>query len=299
MKRILYVLTAIILLISNVPALGAEFRERPDINPLVEDMILYYGCYGEVASEEIGDLLGALKGIDRRKGKLWESIMDYWGYVNTDLVINTDKLPETLPKDDSLAIVILGFVLNDDGSMQDELIARLQLGLDCARQYPRACVVCTGGGTAKENVAVTEAGQMGAWLLENGLEADRLILEDRSRSTIENAQYTMDILRREYPQVRSLAIISSEYHIARGSLLFETEMLMRKSEQEETDVHVVSNCASPAPDQSFTQEYLRGWQMYNMLQLIGDKELAQQYLQDPANFPRPALYERVEVSDAA
>ena len=39
--------------------------------------------------------------------------------------------------------------------------------------------------------------------------------------------------------------------------------------------------------------------MYNMLQLIGDRELARLYLEDPENFPRPVLYERTEVSDAA
>lgn len=98
-----------------------------------------------------------------------------------------ERLPENLPQDDSLALVILGGGLNADGSMKDELIRRLNVGLDCAEQYPNAYVVCTGGATAKENKDVTEAGQMGAWLLENGLEEDRLILEDRSRSTIENA----------------------------------------------------------------------------------------------------------------
>ena len=57
----------------------------------------------------------------------------------------------------------------------------------------------------------------------------------------------------------------------------------------ELDVHVVSNCASPAPDKVYTNDYLRGWQMYNMLQLIGENELAWQYLNDPTHFPRPVL----------
>lgn len=299
MKRFLYALTAMILLASNLSAFGADIREQTDDFQLIEDMILYYGGYGEAATEEIGDLLGALKGSDIRKGNLWDGIMDYWRYVNTDLAINTERLPETLPKDDSLALVLLGLALNANGSMQEELISRLQVGLDCAKQYPNARVVCTGGGTAKENKDVTEAGQMGAWLIENGLEEDRLILEDQSLTTIENAQYTLDILGRECPQVRSVAIISSDYHVARGALLFETTMLMRKDENKKPDVHVVSNCASPAPDMSYTEEYLRRWQMYNMLQLIGDRELARQYIQDPENFPWPALYEKGEASDAA
>ncbi len=140
---------------------------------------------------------------------------------------------------------------------------------------------------------------MGAWLLENGLEEDRLILEDRSRSTIENAQYTLDILCGDYPHVRSVAIVSSDYHVLRGALLFETTMLMRLDEEQGAEVQVISNCASPAPDKDYTEDYLRGWQMYNMLQLIGDWDLARQYVQDPDNFPRPALYKQADYSDAA
>ena len=70
--------------------------------------------------------------------------MDYWGYVNTDLVIHGDHLPDGLPKDDSLALVILGGALNPDGSMRDELVRRLEVGLDCAAQYPNAYVSAPG-----------------------------------------------------------------------------------------------------------------------------------------------------------
>ena len=299
MKRLIYVFLTAVLLMSNVPTYGENIGEKSNEAGLIEDMILYYGGYGEEASEKIGGLLDTLNEADSSQGELWEDIMDYWKYANTDLVINSESLPDNLPKDDSLAIVILGYVLNDDGSMRDELIGRLQVGLDCAKQYPNAYVVCTGGGTAKENKEVTEAGQMGAWLLENGLEENRLILEDRSRTTIENAQFTLDILLTDYPQVDSVAIVSNDYHVARGCLLFETTALMIADEKQEPDVQVVSNCASATPDKTYTDEYLRRWQMYNMLQLIGDQELAQQYIKDSDNFPWPALDDQSGVSEAA
>ena len=299
MKRLLFLLTAFILMTSCVPAFGQDFREQADINPLIEDMILYYGCHGEAAAGKVDELIVALKQTDSRQGKLWEDIMRYWKYVNTDLVIHANHLPEGLPKDDSLALVILGLALNDDGSMRDELISRLEVGLDCARQYPNAYVLCTGGGTAKENKTATEAGRMGDWLLENGLEENRLILEDRSLSTIENARFTLDILHRDYPQVRSIAIVSSDYHIRRGCLLFEATMLMGMNERQEPEVDVASNCAFAAPDKDYSEDYLLGWQMYNMLQLIGDRDLAWQYLHDPEHFPRPVLDEQADIPDAA
>ena len=96
-----------------------------------------------------------------------------------------------------------------------------------------------------------------------------------------------------------MAIVSSDYHITRGSLLFEVTALMMMDEREEPEARVVSYCAVAVPERDYTEEYLRGWQMYNMLQLIGDRELARQYIQDPESFPWPALYEKGEASDAA
>ena len=74
---------------------------------------------------------------------------------------------------------------------------------------------------------------------------------------------------------------------------------MMMDENGESDAKVVSNCASTAPEKNYTEDYLRGWQMYNMLQLIGDWDLARQYVQDPEHFPRPVLHERDELHDAA
>ena len=50
--------------------------------------------------------------------------MDYWSYANNEMILYPDVLPEGLPKDDSLCIVVLGYELAPDGSMKKELIGR-------------------------------------------------------------------------------------------------------------------------------------------------------------------------------
>lgn len=36
-----------------------------------------------------------------------------------------------------MSVVILGFALNDDGTMKEELVGRLQTGLAIAKEYPK------------------------------------------------------------------------------------------------------------------------------------------------------------------
>ena len=48
-----------------------------------------------------------------------------------------------------------------------------------------------------------------------------MIVEDKSITTAQNAIYTYQILQESYPQVKQVAILSSDYHIATGTLLFD------------------------------------------------------------------------------
>ena len=185
-------------------------------------MIRYYQNYQERAQEEIDTLLHYIQSQDPGKGALWEKIMDSWSWVNSEMEVDVGLLPDGLPEDDSLCIVVLGFGLNANGSMQPELLDRLQVALASAEKYPNAYVLCTGGETAYGTPGVSEAGQMGSWLLSNGISKNRLILEDRSLSTAENAMNTYDLLTRSYPQVDSISVITSDYHIRWGCAMFTT-----------------------------------------------------------------------------
>ena len=48
-----------------------------------------------------------------------------------------------------------------------------------------------------------------AWLKRHGVAEERLILEPRSLLTPDNAVYLSAILTEQYPQIRSLVIVSS------------------------------------------------------------------------------------------
>ena len=274
---------------STISSDAASAENTAADDELIEKIITYHGCYGDEADAKVNELLSELSERDSGKGKLWKDIMDYWKYANTELKVNVDKLPDDLPKDDTLCLAVLGFELNDDGTMQDELIGRLTTALSCAEQYPNAYVVCTGGGTAKNNPDVTEGGLMGEWMLEHGLDKDRLIIEDQSHTTAENASNSYDILLKKYPQVDSVVLISSSYHIAWGSLLFESAFMRSAYEKNTPEIHVISNCSCEIVNDIYKWEEILRWETGGMLQMIGNNDLAMEYYFDYDNVEKPKL----------
>lgn len=131
-------------------------------------------------------------------------------------------------------------------------------------------IACTGGGTAAEDETATEAGRMAEWLMENGVAPERVIVEDKSVTTAQNAIYTFDILEASYPQVKELVIVSSDYHIATGTLLFEAESILRQEKAGEERIRVISNAAWNAPSGSLSAMFQAG----ALIELAGDVDTA-------------------------
>ena len=269
MKRLASVILSIMLMIT--PSLAEEKSEKDrTVQGMIEELAVYYGSYGNEAEEKTAELLKTLYAADPVAGAKWESIMQLWKTVNEAPEINENILPDGLPETDELCMIVLGFQLNPDGSMKDELIERLTVAKASAEKYPKALIVCTGGGTASENPDATEAGEMAKWLIENGVDPQRVIVEDRSLTTAQNAIYTYRILTEQYPQVKQLVIVSSDYHIATGALLFGAEATLQAEEAGKEIMTVVSNAAWHAPSGTLSTMFQAG----ALIELSGDVETA-------------------------
>ena len=234
-----------------VPAGAEETQSR------IERVVVSYASTGtrdEKALESLAELDPAL-------GEKWTRIMDLW---ETPVIVR-EQLPDGLPEDDTLCLVALGFQLNPDGTMREELIERLKVLLEASQKYPNAILVCTGGGTAANDPTATEAGRMAEWLEAQGVDPARLVIEDHSLTTAQNAIYTFDLLSEQHPQVKQIAIISSDYHIATGILLFGAEAILRESGME-----IVSNASWNAPSGSLSAMFQAG----ALIELSGDTKTA-------------------------
>ncbi|MCW8330207.1 YdcF family protein [Photobacterium sp. SDRW27] len=125
--------------------------------------------------------------------------------------------PVTFSSGPGHAIITLGYVLNDDGSMAPALIRRLELTLKLWRRIPESLIIVTGG-LAKQGK--TESQLMKSWLIAHGIEKNKIIEEDQAINTIENATLSLELLSQH--QIRRATLVSASIHVHRSQLLFET-----------------------------------------------------------------------------
>lgn len=121
-------------------------------------------------------------------------------------------------------IIILGGAIDSElsdarGSVEldasgERILAMLQL----ARRYPQARIVFSGGSGNLMTSSVPEAPFAGRLLQEFGLAGDRVILENESRTTEENAAFTRKLVTPR-PGERWL-LVTSAFHMPRSVGLF-------------------------------------------------------------------------------
>lgn len=125
--------------------------------------------------------------------------------------LREDQPPETM--------VILGCQVMERGP-SELLQDRLDTALDYLETQPDMTVVVSGGQGANE--PESEAACMRDYLVEHGVEAGRILMEDQSHSTAENLRFTQQVLEDNGLEADGgLLIVSNGFHLARVRMLAE------------------------------------------------------------------------------
>ncbi|MGI6224745.1 MAG: YdcF family protein [Peptococcales bacterium] len=98
------------------------------------------------------------------------------------------------------------------------LLERLKVAKDYLIENEDVKVVVTGGQGIDENIP--EAQAMAKYLVNNGIEEDRIIIEDKATSTFENLLYSLNKLREIYDEENlNVLIVTNKYHVFRAKFL--------------------------------------------------------------------------------
>ncbi len=113
-------------------------------------------------------------------------------------------------------IVILGYALAEDGTMREPLMQRLEIGLKAAKANPNARVMVTGG---QPQSGVTEGDMMMRWLVEQGIDRDRIMVEDKSKDTVGNMLNIANLLNRHTTD--DVILVTSASHMRRAKTVLQ------------------------------------------------------------------------------
>lgn len=115
-------------------------------------------------------------------------------------------------------LIVLGAAVHGD-TPSLSLVERLSAAKDYLTVHPNTVAIVSGGQGSGENVS--EAQAMYTWLCANGIEPERIIMEDKATSTYENLKFSREIINGRSTDA-TVAVVSSEYHLCRAKLIAKT-----------------------------------------------------------------------------
>jgi uncharacterized SAM-binding protein YcdF (DUF218 family) len=132
-----------------------------------------------------------------------------------------NRFPQPMPLPTRVdGILLLGGAVDVDVTTAhgqvalNEAAERITATLALARRYPAARIVVSGGNGGLASNSPGEAAPTGRLLTEDGLDPARLTLEDRSRTTFENAVLSHDLVQPQAGEVWLL--VTSAAHMPRA-----------------------------------------------------------------------------------
>lgn len=114
-------------------------------------------------------------------------------------------------------LVVLGAKVRDDGPSVS-LWDRINAAADYLKAHEDTIAIVSGG--QGEDEPITEAQCMHDELVKLGIDESRIWMEDKATSTDENMRFSLDLIEEKTgTRPKKLAILSSEYHLYRSSLM--------------------------------------------------------------------------------
>ena len=106
------------------------------------------------------------------------------------------------------------------------LAKRLNKAYEYHLQNPEAVIIVSGGQGPQEDIS--EALAMKRYLINKGVPEDKIIMEDKSTSTIENFRFSHEIMKEKGFSDSSVVFVTNGYHVYRAASYAKAEGLTVK-----------------------------------------------------------------------
>lgn len=131
------------------------------------------------------------------------------GNIALNANVNDNKEPDY--------IMVLGCGLYGKNMLTPQY-QRAKAALAYIREHPKVKIVVSGGQGPLETISEAEAYKI--YFIKNGVKAENIIEESKSKTTMENMKYTADILKKTDGRKNlRIAVVTSNYHVLRAKFL--------------------------------------------------------------------------------
>ncbi len=120
-------------------------------------------------------------------------------------------------------LMILGGRVIGEETPSPQLLQRMKTAAEYLKEN-KECHAIPCGGCFRDGQKKSEAKIIAEYLIKNGIDEERIILEDKSTTTFENFEFALGIIKehsgKNISEV-STAFLSSDYHLFRASKIAE------------------------------------------------------------------------------
>ena len=152
------------------------------------------------------------------------ALISYFVCMLFSTVVSAWLASRRRPPYDRDYIVILGCAIRADGTLTPLLRGRVDAALDFARKQldktGRSVKFVPSGGQGSDEV-ISESEAMKRYLLEQGIPEERILKEDRSVNTLQNVQFSRQVIEADTCGDYNAAFATTNYHVFRGNILAE------------------------------------------------------------------------------
>lgn len=111
-------------------------------------------------------------------------------------------------------VIIHGAGIKKDGIVTKLLADRCDKAIEIYRKDPTSPYLVPSGGQGSDEVC-SEAEAMRKYLVSQGIPEDKILLEDKSKTTMENVIFSKNLIEKR-PGRKYTALVTSNYHIYRA-----------------------------------------------------------------------------------
>jgi uncharacterized SAM-binding protein YcdF (DUF218 family) len=134
-------------------------------------------------------------------------------------------------------VIVLGAAIKGT-TVLPILKIRLEKSLEYLKNNPSALIIVSGGQLSGEDISEAEA--MKQYLISNGVSADRIFKEDRSKNTLQNIKFSK-VISDDYfnSENYTAACITSDFHSYRAGVLADKTGLKITHYHSQTPCHLL------------------------------------------------------------